>query len=230
MPLGSFRLNSIAKYFEPVVSGYTVPTAAFTTDANTRVLLKFENNATDTSGTYSFTNSSGSYNTSIKKFGSYSWFSQGGTTIRNFRSTSNVISPTAQDCTIECWIYTTSYSDQEYAYGSGVPKGLGLTAGNDWGWSFGVTNSGLLRTFWFQGGYAAITSTATVPLNQWNHIVFQHYQSTNNTKLGLNGVWVAEAATMTGDIGSNLFTVGTVRANSPNNYFDEVRYSIGHRY
>lgn len=212
------------------VAGYTVPTAAFTSDANTKTLLKFENNVTDTSGNFTYTNTNGTYNSTTKQFGTYSWFSASSASVtRNVTSTANVGSITAQNTTIEGWLYTTSYTDQEYGYGSGVPKGLGITAGSDWGWSLGVSNSGYLRSFWYQGGYQAITSTDTVPLNQWNHIVWQHNSSTNETKLGLNGVWVA-TGTVSGDIATNRFTVGTVRLNSPNNYWDEVRLSHTLRY
>ena len=230
MPLGGFRLNTLARYEAPTGPDYVVPTAAFTSDANTKTLLKFENNATDTSGTYTYTSTNGSYNTTTKQFGSYSWFSASSASlVRYVRSSTNVTSPTAWNNTIEGWVYTTSYTDQEYGYGSGVPKGLGWTAGTDWGLSLGISNSGYLRVFWFQGGYQAITSTATVPLNQWNHIVFQFDKNTNAVKLGLNGYWVATGS-ITGAVGDNLFTVGTVRLNSPNNYWDEVRYSNAMRY
>lgn len=230
MPLGAFRINSLSKF---TVSGpdYTVPTSAFVDDANTEILLKFENNATDTTGNYSFTNTNMAYNSTTKQFGSYSAYSEGSNVVREIRSTTNAPGITAQDCTIEGWIYSTSYSNQEHTYGSGVPKGLGLVSGTDWGWSFGISNGGYLRTFWFQSGYKAITSTEQVPLNQWNHVVLQHTTSDNLTKLGLNGYWIAEATTMTGTIGSNRFCVGTAgRAPVPDNYWDEVRYSTTIRY
>lgn len=230
MPFGGFRLNTFGQQ-AAVAAGYTVPTAAFTSDANTLALLKFENNVTDSTGLRTYTNTNCTFNSTTKQFGTHSLFSSSSASVTRFvRSNTVIPGPTAQNCTIECWIYATSYTDQEYAFGSGVPKGLGLTAGSDWGWSLGITNSGFLRTFWFQGGYQAITSTVTVPLNQWNHIVFQHTTADDLSRLGLNGEWVAEANTMTGTIASNQFTVGTVRLNSPNNYFDEVRYSNTLRY
>lgn len=77
-------------------------------DATRQALLHFENNANDDWGN-SWTNTSGTYSGSIKKFGAYSWQGDGSTAY--FGSTAltplSRISPTGS-WTIETWVYWTA--------------------------------------------------------------------------------------------------------------------------
>lgn len=236
MPIGAFKLNSIAKYSAP--SGYTVPTAAFTSDANTKLLLHFENAATDSSGTPKTMTSGGglTYNSTTKKFGTYSASHPFSTTTASFINTTTT--PTDftfmdKDFTLEYWCYFTSItSDFEYGYGFGVPKFTGKhDGGGNWAWSFGVSASGYPKLYYYNGGYQEAVGNTTMATNTWHHIFLDFRNSDKRLRIGLNGAYVHES-TRTGitDPGGNQFRVGTIRLNNPAFLIDELRVSNVLRY
>jgi hypothetical protein len=239
MPLGSFRLNGLSKFEPP--SGYTVPTAGFTDDTNTKLLLKFDGNNNDTVGsgrtakTISIVNSP-ARSSSIYKYGSQSMQIPASASIVHTVSANNATDWDifARDFTLECWTYVPSFTDHTYGFGSGVPKLMGNTNGNtsgfDWGWSFGFLNDATLRFFYFSGGYRAIATTTTFATNTWHHIVLEHRNSDGRLRIGANGSWLAEGTKVAPGFTNPFFVIGTVRLNSPNYYVDEVRISHSLRY
>ena len=68
--------------------------------------------------------------------------------------------------TIECWIYPTAYSSQNFP---AVIGDMNPTAEED-NWSFRLNNSGVLMMYWFDGSLNRRSTSATVPLNTWTHI------------------------------------------------------------
>jgi len=221
---------------------YTVPTAAFTDDSNTRILLHFNGAYTDdnSSGRTAKTMStldSPTRSSSIKVFGSEALNLPYQTA-----SAPRVITTTShsdfqwysQNTTIEGWFRTSTFSDHEYAYGSGVPKGLGSTSGSDWGWSLGFTEAGKIKFFYFAGGYQDLVSTTTLSINTYYHVFFDHRLSDGRIRLGVNGNIETIGTKVGSPVVGNTFTIGNVRISasefSPPYFFDEVRVSHTLRY
>jgi len=238
MPLGSFRLNALSKYEVP--SGYTTPTAEFTDDADTKLLLKFN-------GNYNDTNTSGrtaktiqtldspSRNSTIKKFGTESLLIDASASVLDRVYTTSTNSDffwMNQNFTLEFWTYVPSFTDMTYPYSSGLSKQTGQTVGGDWGWSFGFISDATLRFYYWNGsGPSFITSTVTAAINTWHHCMLDYRHSDGRIRMGLNGEFVGEATKVgTPSTGGTQFTIGSVRVNSPNFYIDELRVSHSLRY
>jgi hypothetical protein len=239
MPLGSYRLNSLSRYVPP--AGYTVPTAGFTDDTNTRLLLKFDGNNNDTVGSGRTAKSisivgSPSRSSSIYKYGTQSIQIPASTTTTSTVGANNASDWDlfTRDFTLEYWTYVPSFTDMTYGFGSGLSKMVGNTNsntnGNDWGWSFGFLSNATLRFFYFSGGYRSIASSITFDTNTWHHLVLEHRNSDGRIRIGANGSWLAQGTKVAPGYTNPWLVIGTVRLNSPNFYVDELRVSHSLRY
>ena len=126
--------------------------------------------------------------------------------------------------TIEAWIYMTSYP----ASPAGGIMGTSYTQSTPYGWFFNVRSAGTLSFNQTWGAYG-FASTATVPLNQWNHVAAVQTSSTSVT-IYLNGTSVA-----TGTVGqtysSTAFVIGrdynAYGAEYFGGYISNLRYVSG---
>ena len=225
----------------PTADTYIVPTAGFTDDLNTKILLKFDGNNNDTIGsgrtanTISTSGSPARSNT-IFKYGSESMQipASASTTSTVYANNASDWDMFVRDFTVEYWAYVPSFTDMTYPFSAGLSKMIGNTNspfnGNDWGWSFGFLNDGTLRLFYYSGSYRSVASTTTFATNTWHHLVCEHRNSDGRIRIGANGVWLATATKIAPGFTNPFLTIGTVRLNSPNFYIDEVRVSHSLRY
>jgi hypothetical protein len=91
------------------------------------------------------------------------------------------------DCTIEAWVYAPSWTSWSVAT-STQPGLVGnySEAENSNYWCFGPTANGTVKFYYWNGAQNYVTSTATVLVNQWNHIAFT--KTSSGIKLWVNGV------------------------------------------
>ena len=130
--------------------------------------------------------------------------------------------------TIEAWVYATSWTG--WSASNGRPCMIGNMKPNttESYWMFGPISNGRLMFWWFDGAVKSLTTTATIPLSQWNHIALV----INGTiiKLYINGV---ESASATGTGLSDAswgFTIGQYNNTSINGYIDDLRITRYARY
>jgi hypothetical protein len=143
-----------------------------------------------------------------------------------------------KDFTCESWLYLTSYSNTSSGYAGGVPKQISYydSIPNNIYWSVGAIDTGRLRLYYYNGtGPSVLESAANVPLNQWNHIGFDHRVSDGRIRLFMNGYFV-DTETREGDYTDTTeqFRVGglyTTDATSHwSGYVDNTRVSNTLRY
>jgi hypothetical protein len=131
----------------------------------------------------------------------------------------------AGDFTAECWFYMT---------GAGITFGRALIGNNagTTGWSLSSyrTNNGW-GLFVTINNSNVVTTTTQPALNAWNHVAFvRSGSSTNNTKIYLNGVQVAQATITTNESNNQAFWVGGFAAagnDITQGYIASVRYIRG---
>lgn len=192
--------------------GYTPP-GDYADDVSTRLLLKFEgsfsdDNSSGRTGKSVSTVDSPTRSTSVVKYGTESMIAPGSTTFPSVRATSalNDFVFADKDFTAEYWVYLTSYSDTSFSYAGGVPKAVTFSDGTNNAvlWGLGAISTGKLRLFYWNGsGPEVLESTASVPLNQWNHIGFDHRVSDGRIRLLMNGQFVDTETR----VGTNTSTV-----------------------
>ena len=230
---------------------YTVPTAAFASDALTVALWHFDNNGTD-SGPNGYTlNTTGGYSSSVVKFGTHSGDLADSTSDFFAHTTDRQFAPyngsIMTDLTWECWVYYTSFSGASFNHASqNNPHPTLLCAGDQGGnrqsLKFGFSGSegpyasGLLcfaAGDLLNGNIDTHTARGTVSysLNTWYHIALTYNSLTGNVKGYVNGV--KEFTKQAPNLGYSLpthFTIGAMQSNNSACYVDEVRVSRMIRY
>ena len=208
----------------------TVPTAPLTAISNTSLLTCQSNRFIDTStNAYAITAAG---NTSIQAFspfnptaawsaatnGGSGYFDGSGDYLSGIGAVSdfNFMHDSSALWTFECWLYTTSTSNQYLLDNSnGTTSQIGVY--------IGIESSNLLFTItrgssgtWVATG----TSTSTVPINQWVHLAITYDQSlgSDNGKFYINGV-ASGTATKTANApsasnASNAMRVGAFSSGS----------------
>lgn len=125
---------------------------------------------------------------------------------------------------LDLWVYLPSYSASN-VYAGGQPTMLGNMTTNtttDW-WSFGPTNSGALRFYYYNGNPQYINSTEVVPLNTWTHIAAT-VDATKVLRKYINGVKVAQGTIVNGNCGNTIpISIGRYANTGFVGYIDEIR-------
>lgn len=236
--LGIARTAAASRWWNIDTNSYNVP-GALTDDTNTALLMKFEGNFNDsnTSGRTAKTMSTADSPTttsSVVKYGTQSLSIPASTTVLPRVYTQSAISDFywyAQDFTVETWVYTTSFSDQQFDSGSNnIPKLMGNTTSNDYSWAFGFRNDAKLAFWYWNGSGQQVLSTTTFATNTWHHIVMDFRVSDGRIRVGANGAWLVTATKSGTPATGNQFTMGSVRLNSPQFYLDDLRVSKILRY
>ncbi|MDP6584800.1 MAG: hypothetical protein QF535_09095, partial [Anaerolineales bacterium] len=180
---GSYGTNGFYLDFSnTTLPTYTVPSATFSDDGNTRLLI----NSNTSNGSTTFTDTSGTstisvfgatqHSTAQKKWGASSILLDGNDDSL-YLSTGTLNSTTLQlnNYTYECWTYANSYCGHTYFFsGSGSQTYLGLSANvNATGSTiqFGGNSSGSGT------GAVPLPGAGTWPLNQWVHLAMQRDSS-----------------------------------------------------
>jgi len=237
--LGAARTAFGARVWAPSAPGYTVP-GDYADDSDTRILLKFngdfldDNSSGRTAKTMS-TVDSPTRSSSIKKYGTEALSIVASSSVlpRVLTTTSHSdFEWYSQDWTIETWAYVEDFTDHTFYSGSNeIPKIMGSTASNDYGWSFGFRDDAKL-SFWYWNGSSGqnVTSSVTFATNTWHHIMMDHRASDGRIRIGANGEFVGSGTKSGSPVVGTQFTVGSVRLNSPQYYADNLRASHVLRY
>jgi hypothetical protein len=236
---GAVKTAQLSRAWANISPTYVLP-GDYGDDANTRLLLKFDENFLDFTTTgrtaKSFSNSpSMTRSSTYKKFGSQSLYSPSNDaeTVRLQTTTDfDDFKWYERDFTCETWAYVPSFTDHTFSSGSNsIPKIMGGTAGNDYGWAFGFRSDAKLA-FWYWNGSSGstIVSADTFAIDTWHHIVMDHRLGDKRIRIGANGVFL-NSGTRTGSPASgDTFSIGTVRLDSPEFYLDNLRISHMLRY
>ena len=137
-----------------------------------------------------------------------------------------------EDYTLEAWIYPTTLTGwySTNANLGSIPTLIGnksATAVTNY-WSFGLTSTGAIRLFYFNGvGQNTPSSTNTVSLNQWSHIAV--VKDSNGYKYFVNGVgdsYNSISGTPRSNVPTGL-TIGAYNSSYLNGYVDDLRITKG---
>jgi len=202
-------------------SGFTPPTSAYTSDSNTKLLLHFDGDESDSGHEISL-NSNPQMNATTAKFdGAY-----------YFDGTGDYLSIADSDdwnfgdgeFTIDFWMYPTTFSDVDYIMGQRVEPSDGVM--------FYTDSSGILRVVIgnLPGPGWDITRTADISakINTWIHVAF--VRSVNDWDLYIDGVSADSGTTGSYTISDKgtPWEIGTLSAvDYYTGYLDEIRISKG---
>jgi hypothetical protein len=213
--IGSLRVSNIARTI-------TLPTAPYTSDANTELLLNFTNGGIidNTAKNLLETVGNAQISTSVKKYGTGSLSFNGSGDWLVVSDSVNIQLRTGS-FTIEAWIYPSATSGKGI-----VAKGTGGTDG----WLFWLNSSNKLE-FQFNAS-STIQSSASISTDTWTHVaVVREGTGSNQTKLYINGVNDG-TGTVSSDFNQTVvLRVGTDRGNNASNrwngYIDDLRITKG---
>lgn len=236
---GAVKTAQLARAWANISPTYVMP-GDYGDDVMTRLLMKYEENFLDFNESgrtaKSFSNSpSMTRSSTYKKFGTESLYSppNSAETVRLQTTTDhNDFRWFFQDFTCETWVYVPDFADHTFSSGSNsIPKIMGSTAGNDYGWSFGFRSDAKLAFWYWNGsGGSTVVSSDTFATNTWHHIVMDHRLGDGRIRIGANGVFVNSAKKTGSPAMGDTFSIGTVRLNSPEFYLDNLRVSHFLRY
>lgn len=134
------------------------------------------------------------------------------------------------DYTFEAWVYPTVLSTWSYSDGARQRPVFAGNMTNDVDtdyWSFGPINDGTVRFYYYNGTGVAVTSTATVTENTWNHIAFT--KTSSGITIFVNGVASTTTAISGTPQSSNAvpLTIGRHNANAITGYVSNLRIVKG---
>ena len=203
----NIRFSNIARY----TTGFKAPTADFSTDANTLLLLLLNSDFSDSTGTHTPTANGGAFITNQSKFGAGSIL---------FDGTGDYISiPDHADWDFGTGDFTWDFWVRFKARGADI----GLFSRSDSEWSLQCTNSNLLR---LQINSSIIKSETWNPsLNTWYHVAVT--RSGTNLRFFVDGTQLGSATTNSDSIsGSNPIQIGANNGSGAiplNGWIDEFR-------
>jgi hypothetical protein len=178
------------------------------------------------------TNGNAQISTAQSKFGSASGYFDG---TGDYLTTPYVTTDYdwwTSDFTLEAWVYPTTFTGWYRFYSSlgdiGTLIGNMDPTGGSTDWTFGITSSGAIRLYYYNGGAVNTpASTETVSLNQWNHIAV--VKDINGYKYFVNGVG-GSYNSISGTPQSNAslgLAIGQFNSVGINGYVDDLRITKG---
>jgi hypothetical protein len=133
------------------------------------------------------------------------------------------------DYTIEMWIYNNTNA-QSATNGLPLQIGYGSPIAAGTFWAFGTNAAGNLYFYYYNGaGVTNAVSTATVPLNSWNHVTMVYTNSTTTLTGYINGVQafsIAKSGTPQAPA-ANTLNIGSIQNVRYNGYISNVRIVRG---
>ena len=239
---GSYNTNGFHLEFKNTSTdaSYTVPTASFTTDSDTALLIN--NNESNGSTTFTDSSSNGysvsgtggvSHSTAQAKFGSSSIIFDGNDDSLSVGGNSTLYSEltASSNKTYEAFVYHSA-NDYTYLFSHSSNQqylGMYLNASNG---HFGFNGNS-------PNPYTAVQADVTIPLNQWNHFFVQRNADGTMTA-GFNGS-ILQNSVAEGANNSTSGTTGPLKIGSQHyygsthryffeGYMDEIRISNTPRY
>ena len=239
---GSYNTNGFHLEFKNTSTdaSYTVPTASFTTDSDTALLIN--NNESNGSTTFTDSSSNGysvsgtggvSHSTAQAKFGSSSIIFDGSDDSLSVGGNSTLYSEltASSNKTYEAFVYHSA-NDYTYLFSHSSNQqylGMYLNASNG---HFGFNGNS-------PNPYTAVQADVTIPLNQWNHFFVQRNADGTMTA-GFNGS-ILQNSVAEGANNSTSGTTGPLKIGSQHyygsthryffeGYMDEIRISNTPRY
>jgi hypothetical protein len=199
----------------------TPPSAPLATSPGTTLLLKMTNGSiVDAHSSNNIeTVGNAKLSTAVKKYGNASMYFD-GTGDYCYAPTIQLYALGSRDFTIEGWIYRTDTGVQRAIVDTRGASGVGVL--------FYITSNNVLNAFDSTSTY--ISSTGTVPANQWVHVAMT--RSGTNTRLFINGT---VDGSITNDTrvyanGAGGLLVGRQFGSTSNDflgYMDDVRITVG---
>jgi hypothetical protein len=222
--LSNIRVSTVARSIS------SIPTAPYTSDADTRLLTCQSNRFVDNSSNAFAITPSGT--PSVQAFSpfaptaAYSAATVGGSGYFDGTGDGLVVGNNANldlttgDFTVECWFYTTSYGAiRPLVYRFNGNAG----SRSDLQYAIALSSGGNLTMAPYQGTTNFDITFTSVPLNQWNHCALVR---TGNTVYGfLNGVRNATSQSVTGAINTSTWStyIGTyVEGGATSTYFGYI--------
>ena len=238
--MSGFLCSMVGTTVAAAAGGFSVPTAAFTDDSNTKLLLHF--NGTNGATTTTDDNGSGrtaktmtmtqsSLSTTQTKFGTASLKVDG--TGADYVSTPDSDDWDLQTAprTFEAWVYINSFTNISRNSPNHLPKLMGHQdqGGTTW-WSFGPNTDQGMTLYYWSGGNNWFHSTATnLTTGVWYHMAL--ITTSTSAKVYVDGVeYVSSSFANTPTKGNSIFSIGADFGQSMNAYIDEVRVSHVNRY
>ena len=227
--LDEIRLSNIARY--PDGTTFTPSTTAFTSDANTKLLI----HSNTTMGSTTFTDSSSGAHTITAVGAMKNVAPKIGTGMAVFDGTGDYLSiPDSADwdvtgtkATFEFWVSPIAYA------GSGVTVIMGQDSATDWFIYYYNAGSDQGKAAVGRSGVSELNSGSArlTGVGSWDHIAIVKEAATASslTKFYLNGVEVNSATGEYWDTSSNALTIGGA-SGGLNAYLDEIRISKVVRY
>lgn len=229
---GAARLNSLSLSASGPAAAFAVPTAAFTNDANTKLLLHFNG----TNGATTTTDDDGGARTakSITVVGN----AQVSTAQAKFGSASCLMDGTGDGLFIDSseFLFSGAYTYEWWVYKSATPTdlkalgGQGAQFSNNQAFLFMNTSNQIIV---YLGGTLRITSTATIANNTWTHVALTK-DSSGVHRLFIGGTLQAttftDATAVGGSSGFHFGREPSASTRSWNGYLDEFRVSNTARY
>ena len=204
----------------------TVPTAPYTSDANTKILLNYTNGGIidNTAKNNLETVGGASISTTLSKFGGSSMYFDG--------TGDQLVMPASQnfefgsgDFTVECWVYITGTS------GSIINYSNGQSANSNFCWEIYQSSSTVVQTTMVEGSTVYTASSSSFSLNAWNHVAAVRYG--NTLRIYINGIVGGTTATVTG-VSVSVRSGTTVKVSGYNNatgmitgYINDLRLTKG---
>ena len=203
-------------------STFTPPTSALTVLNSTALLLNFTNGGIVDAHSSNVLETVGGaqLSTAVKKFGSASMYF-GGSGAYCYASTNALYAFGTGDFTIEAWIYRLDTGVQRAIVDTRGAAAVGVL--------FYITTNNVLNAFDSTSVY--ISSTGTVPANQWVHVAMT--RNGTNTKLFINGTVDGSITNDTRNYtnGAGGLLVGRQfgsTSNDWNGYLDDPRITKGY--
>jgi len=213
----------------PSGTTFTPPTAPLTAVTNTALLLGMSNAAIFDNAILNNLETVGSaqISTSVFKYGTGSVAVSGASNVLSTPS-KTVLNVGAGDFTVECWVYVTSFSNNNWIFGqsdtASTPTLRSIAAYIDT--AGGVT----LQTVSGSTYYTATGSSGTVVLNTWAHVACVRDGVT--TRVYVSGVQRGTASISTNVVNTSTypFLIGDVGITGTfgfNGYIDDFRFTKG---
>jgi hypothetical protein len=204
--------------FSNIARSVSVPTAPYTSDANTQLLTNFTNAGIfDNAAVADYeTVGNAQINTSVKKYGTGSMAFDGSGDYLKTPVTTNLDFGTG-DFTIEMWVYFNNTTDS-----GGLGVGLITNPTGTYSTIYSSSNNGTTLTFYNGSGIVS----GTISLSNWIHVAVS--RSAGVVKMFINGNQTGSASHTSAVSFSGAF-VGSQTASGGylNGYIDDLRISKG---
>ena len=210
-------------------ANFTPPTAPLTAVTNTALLLGFTNGAIYDNAELNNLETVGTaqISTSVFKYGTGSVAVSGASNVLSTPS-KTVLNVGAGDFTVECWVYVTSFSNNNWIFGQSDSSGTAATRSIS---AYIDTAGGVtLQAFSGSTSYIATGSSGTVTVNTWAHVACVRDGVT--TRVYVSGVQRGTASISTNVVNTSTYPlligdVGITGTFGFNGYIDDFRFTKG---